>query len=60
MNIEELRKLNTEDLNKELAHQRELLRSMRFQAASNQMNQFHKIEEARRTIARILTLLNNA
>ena len=58
MKKDELQKLSAEDLNKTLAEKREELRALRFRASAGQLNQVHKIDSVKKTIARILTIMN--
>lgn len=58
MNIEDLKKLKSEDLVKLLTEKRDELRMLRFKASANQLSQVHKIKDVKKTISRILTLMN--
>lgn len=58
LNIKELRDKNKNELHKILAEQRELLRKLRFQKKQGQLNDYSNISKVKKTIARILTLLN--
>lgn len=58
MNIKELRKKKLEDLNKLLKTSREELRSLRFSISSEQEKNVRKIRDIKKTIAKILTILN--
>ena len=57
MNIKEIRELTSEELNKKLKEQKEELFNLRFQHAINQLDNPSKIVEAKREIARILTVI---
>ena len=54
---EELRKLSAEELNAKLKELKEELFTLRFQHAINQLDNPQKIVEARKTIARIMTVI---
>lgn len=58
MKAEELRKLSSEDLNKQLNELKEELFRLRFQLQINQLDNPNKIPETKRNIARVLTVLN--
>jgi large subunit ribosomal protein L29 len=58
MEIDELRTKNEQELHSLLDEFREELRKLRFEAAEGALKENHKISEAKKTIARILTLLN--
>ena len=57
MNIKEIRELTSEELNKKLKEQKAELFNLRFQHAINQLDNPAKIAEAKREIARILTVI---
>ena len=57
MNIKEIRELTSEELTKKLKEQKEELFNLRFQHAINQLDNPAKIVEAKREIARILTVI---
>ena len=57
MNAKELRSRSTEDLEKTLGEQRELLRTLRFNITTSQESRVRKLRVTKKTIARILTLL---
>lgn len=57
MNIQELRQLAEPELQKLLQETREKLREMRFKSARRELKNVRDVREAKRTIARILTLL---
>ncbi len=59
MKIKDLKLKNETDLQKLLAEKRERLLNLRFQVSSDQHKQVREIRDAKKTIARILTLLNN-
>jgi ribosomal protein L29 len=56
MKIKELREKNPAELKKLLAGTRELMRELRFSAASKQLKDVRDLREAKKMIARILTL----
>ncbi|MFB6181820.1 MAG: 50S ribosomal protein L29 [Candidatus Magasanikbacteria bacterium] len=58
MEVDELKTKSTQQLHEILSEYREKLRQLRFKASEGALKENHKIEEARKTIARILTLLN--
>lgn len=58
MKVKELRGKSAGELEKLLAEQREKLRSLRFNVSTAQENHVREIREAKKTIARILTLSN--
>jgi large subunit ribosomal protein L29 len=57
MNIQELRALNVEQLGAKLKETRQELFNLRFQHATSQLEKTAGIPAARKTIARILTIL---
>ena len=57
MQIEELKKISEAELQKLLASTRENLRVLRFKIRVGQLKTVREVREARKTIARILTLL---
>lgn len=57
MDIKELRVKTNEELERLLAETRRELVGLRFQAGSGQLKQVKKIRAARRTVARLATLL---
>lgn len=57
MDIKELRIKTNEELERLLAETRRELAGLRFQAGSGQLKQVKKIAVARRTVARLATLL---
>ena len=58
MKVEDIRKMSTEELNKELTSLKEELFKLRFQHATNQLENTSRIKEVRRNIARIQTLIS--
>jgi large subunit ribosomal protein L29 len=58
MKKEDLQQLGVEDLQKQLPLLRDKLRVLRFKKASNQLSQTHLIGEVKKTIAQVLTYLN--
>ena len=60
MKIDEIRQLGTAELEHKLADFKEELFKLRFQAKSGKLEKPSRISEARRTIARILTIMRQA
>lgn len=58
MNPRELRELSDEELEKKLEERREDLFNLRFQAATGALENPARLGQARREIARILTIQN--
>jgi len=58
MNIKDLKNKKESELHKLLAEFRDKIRDLRFHDAGKQLNNVRMIRETRKTIARILTLLN--
>lgn len=58
MQIDELRTKNEQELQELLQEMRDKLRKLRFEAAEGALKENHKITQVKKTIARILTLLN--
>ncbi len=58
MKNSELNTLSVEELNQRLLSEREILQKQKFAHAISPIENPMKIQETRRTIARILTLLN--
>ncbi len=58
MKANELRAMTKEDLNSKLADLKKELFNLRFQHAINQLENPHKIEEVKRDIARVMTILH--
>ncbi len=58
MEIDELRAKSEQQLHNLLSEKREELRQLRFKASEGALKENHKMKETRKTIARILTLLN--
>ena len=59
MKYSELNTLSLEELRQRLLSERELLQKQRFAHAISPIENPMKIKETRKTIARILTILNN-
>ncbi len=59
MKINELRALSASQLHKHLASLREQLRTMRFKTYGKEVKNNHQLNEVRKDIARILTILNS-
>ena len=55
--VEDLRKKSVEDLNKELVSAKKELFNLRFQNATNQLDNTSRISEVRKNIARIQTII---
>ncbi|PIT87961.1 MAG: 50S ribosomal protein L29 [Candidatus Magasanikbacteria bacterium CG10_big_fil_rev_8_21_14_0_10_40_10] len=53
----DLKNKNTDELKDLLAEQRALLQNLRFQASSHQLKQNSKIDQAKKTIARLIFIL---
>ena len=60
MKIDELRQKSKLELQKFLEEQRERLRSFRFDLVSGKVKNVREIRQVRKSIARVLTLLQNA
>lgn len=58
MKINELKTLSVPQLHKQLASLREQLRTMRFKTYGKEVKNNHHLNEVRKDIARILTVLN--
>lgn len=58
MDKSELKNLTPEQLEEQLGLLREKLRVLRFKNGANQLKQTHVINETKKTIARILTMLS--
>ena len=58
--LNDLRGKSVEELNEELVAAKKELFNLRFQNATNQLNNTSRIKEVRRNIARIQTLINEA
>ena len=58
MKVNELRDMTSEALDKKLKELKEELFNLRFQHAINQLDNPHKIEDVKRDIARVMTILN--
>ena len=56
--VEELRGKSAQELNEELVAAKKELFNLRFQNATNQLDNTSRIKEVRRNIARISTLIN--
>lgn len=57
MKTNEIRKMSTEDINKKIEELKSELFDMRMKQASAQLEKSHKINEDRKTIARMKTIL---
>ena len=58
MKPSKLREMNAEELNKKLAELKRELLNLRFQNATNQLDNTARIKDVRRNIARIQTVIN--
>ena len=56
MKVEEIRKMSSDELNKELASLKEELFKLRFQHATNQLENPAQIANVKRDIARVMTI----
>ncbi|MBI5152221.1 50S ribosomal protein L29 [Candidatus Peregrinibacteria bacterium] len=56
--LEELKKMKPEQINKTLSEPRKNLTKEKFEARTGQAKDNHKVELARKVVARILTILN--
>jgi len=59
MEFKELQKKKESELHKSLAESRDTLRDLRFKVASKQLKDIREIRVVKKTIAKILTLLNS-
>ena len=55
--ISKYRGMSTEDLMKELRNSREELMNLRFQQATGELTDYTRLNQTRRQVARLLTLL---
>ncbi len=58
LEIKELKTKNSEELGKILGEEREKLSQLRFKLVGSQMKEVHQIEDTKRNIARVLTVIN--
>ncbi|HAX52694.1 50S ribosomal protein L29 [Muricomes intestini] len=58
--VEELREKSVEELNEELVAAKKELFNLRFQNATNQLDNTSRIKEVRKNIARIQTVITEA
>ena len=58
MKATELRNMTSEELNGKLKELKEELFNLRFQHAINQLDNPHKIEDVKKDIARVMTVLH--
>ena len=58
MKAAELRAMTVEQLNEKLTELKKELFNLRFQHAVNQLENPHKLEDVKRDIARVMTVLN--
>lgn len=59
MDIKELQNKKVSELHKDLSESRDKLRDLRFKDANKQLKDVREIRSIKKTIARILSLLNN-
>lgn len=59
MEFKELQKKKESELHKLLAESRDTLRDLRFRVASRQLKDIREVRVIKKTIAKILTLLNS-
>ncbi len=57
MSVSDLRELNTEELEVKLGEAKEELFNLRFQLATNQLDNTARIRDVKKDIARILTVM---
>ena len=57
MNIEDVRRLTPDQLTEQLLQLKKEQFNLRFQAATGQMEKTHRVQEVRRDIARIKTVM---
>ena len=57
MNIDDVRRLSPDELSDQLLSLKKEQFNLRFQAATGQLEKTHRVEEVRRDIARIKTVL---
>ena len=58
MNITDIRKMTISELQENIAEQKESLFNLRFQHSINQLDNPHKIEDVKKDIARVMTVLH--
>ena len=58
MKASEIRELSVADLEKKLAELKKELFNLRFQLAINQLDNPHKIDDVKKDIARVMTILH--
>lgn len=58
MKAKEIRELSVEELEKKLADLKKELFNLRFQHAINQLDNPHKIDDVKKDIARVMTILH--
>jgi large subunit ribosomal protein L29 len=59
MNIDEVRRMSADQLSDELLSLKKEQFNLRFQAATGQLEKSHRVQEVRRDIARIKTVLRD-
>ena len=59
MKVSEIREMTSEQLNNKLKELKEELFNLRFQLASNQLENTSRIGEVKKDIARVMTVLND-
>lgn len=58
MKLEEMRKMDTAELNKKITETKDELFKLRMEQSSGTLRETHKIHELRKTVARLKTVLN--
>jgi len=58
MKIDDVRRLTADELNEQLLNLKKEQFNLRFQAATGQLEKTHRVEEVRRDIARLKTVLH--
>ena len=57
MDMKEIRKLTTEEINKKIVENKDELFSLRFAASTGNLEKPHRVKELRHTVARLKTVL---
>ena len=58
MKLDEMRKMDTAELNKKITETKDELFKLRMEQSSGTLRETHKIHELRKTVARLKTVLN--
>ena len=58
MKTSEIRKMSTEDINKKIVELKKELFDLRMKQATGNLDKPHKVNELRKTVARLKTVLN--